>query len=83
MKDHRNYGSSSIIYSKGGVVLNMVRCALGDTVFFGGLNQYLDDHQYDSVTSDMVSFYNFYHIYFFGQQWHKKIDSATPRIDPV
>jgi len=54
VKDHRNYGSSSIIYSKGGVVLNMVRCALGDTVFFGGLNKYLDAHQYDSVTSDML-----------------------------
>ena len=64
VKDHRNYGSSSIIYSKGGVVLNMVRCALGDTVFFGGLNKYLDAHQYDSVTSDMVSLYNLYQIYF-------------------
>ena len=83
MKDHRNYGSSSIIYSKGGVVLNMVRCALGDTVFFGGLNQYLDDHQYDSVTSDMVSFYNLYQIYFLSvSNGTRRIAPATPPYGP-
>jgi aminopeptidase N len=32
----------------------MVRCALGDKVFFGGLNRYLEANQYDSVTSDML-----------------------------
>ena len=37
VKDHRDYGSSSIIYSKGGVILGMVRCALSDPVFFDGL----------------------------------------------
>lgn len=42
VKDHRNYGSSSIIYSKGGVVLSMARCMLSDAVFFGGLNDYLN-----------------------------------------
>ena len=45
----------------------MVRCALGDTVFFGGLNKYLDAHQYDSVTSDMVNSYNLYDINFISQ----------------
>ena len=43
------------IPAKGGIVLNMVRCALGDNVFFGGLNKYLEANQYKSVTSDMVS----------------------------
>ena len=52
VKDHRNYGSSSIIYSKGGVVLSMVRCMVGDTAFFGGLNDYLTTYQYNNPSSE-------------------------------
>ena len=51
VKDHRNYGSSSIIYSKGGVVLSMTRCMLGDKAFFGGLNDFLTNHKYDTPSS--------------------------------
>ena len=51
VKDHRNYGSSSIIYSKGGVVLSMTRCMIGDEAFFGGLNDFLTTYQYATPTS--------------------------------
>ena len=51
VKDHRNYGSSSIIYSKGGVVLSMTRCFLGDEAFFGGLNDYLNQFKQDNPSS--------------------------------
>ena len=54
VKDHRDYGSSSIIYSKGGTVLGMIRCALGDRVFFDGLSEYLEDYKYSSTTSDQL-----------------------------
>jgi len=54
VKDHRDYGSSSIIYSKGGLVLGMMRCALGDRVFFDGLSEYLDQNKYHSTTSDIL-----------------------------
>ena len=51
VKDHRNYGSSSIIYSKGGVVLSMARCFLGDEAFFGGLNNYLNQFKQNNPSS--------------------------------
>jgi len=54
VKDHRDYGSSSIIYSKGGIVLSMIRCALGDEVFFKGLNKFLNDYKYDNPTSEQL-----------------------------
>ena len=51
VKGHGNYGSSSIIYSKGSIVLSMTRCLLGDKAFFGGLNEYLDANKYGNPNS--------------------------------
>jgi len=44
-------GSSSITYSKGGFVIKMMRCHLGDEAFFGGLQNYLEKFQYSNPTT--------------------------------
>lgn len=36
-------------YNKGGLVLHMLRDYLGDEVFFAGLNEFLETHQYTAV----------------------------------
>lgn len=42
------------IYLKGAVVLGMLRYELGDSLFFGGLREYLTRHKYSvAATSDM------------------------------
>ena len=75
VKDHRNYGSSSIIYSKGGVVLSMTRCMLGDAAFFGGLNDFLSTYKYGVPSSKNLF-----------DSWDKyltdnNIDTKQPYID--
>jgi len=48
---HRAAGSSSIIYSKGAVILKMIRCHLGDATFFGGLKNYLEKFKFANPTT--------------------------------
>ncbi len=48
---HSSYGSSNIIYSKGCIILKMIRCYLGDNVFFGGLQAYLEQFKYSNPTT--------------------------------
>jgi aminopeptidase N len=64
------------IYTKGGLVLRMLREKLGDTDFFGSLKVYLDTHRYKNVaTADLVksieetsgvSVDEFFHQWVFG-----------------
>lgn len=39
----------NVSYEKGGLILHMLRNYLGDDVFFGGLNKYLNDNKYKAV----------------------------------
>ncbi|CBY38948.1 unnamed protein product [Oikopleura dioica] len=48
---HPKAGSSNIIYSKGGIILKNIRCFLGDEVFFGGLQNYLEEFKYSNPTT--------------------------------
>jgi aminopeptidase N len=40
-----------LVYDKGSLVLHMLRWVVGDAAFFDGLAQYLDAHQFGSVTT--------------------------------
>jgi len=42
------------IYYKGAVVVGMLRYALGDSVFFGGLRRYLERYAYKDATTDSL-----------------------------
>jgi len=54
-------GSGAITYSKGAFIIKTMRCYLGDEVFFGGLNNYLDDfHSGNPTTDDLFAAWDDY-----------------------
>jgi len=70
-------------YNKGGLVLHMLRNYLGDEVFFAGLNEFLETHQYTAVeahdlrlTMEEVSGED---LNWFFNQWY--FSSGQPDLD--
>jgi aminopeptidase N len=61
------------IYWKGAAVLAMLRYELGDSLFFGALNYYLDKHAYSTVTTQMLKSelesYTGHDLTLFFNQW--------------
>lgn len=72
-----NYPST--IYYKGGAVMGMLRYELGDSLFFGSLNTYLQENKYANVNTssfkDIVENYanrdltNFFDQWIYGSSW--------------
>lgn len=65
-----------ISYEKGGCTLNMLRNYLGDSVFFGGLNLYLNQYKFSSTEIDQLrqSFEKISgeDLNWFFNQWYKR-----------
>lgn len=75
MPPSSNYPAT--IYSKGAVVLGMLRFELGDSLFFGSIRNYLKKFSYSIATTDDLknSFENFSgkNLDWFFDQWIKRI----------
>lgn len=75
----------AISYTKGGLVLQMLRCDLGDSLFFGGLNDYLrmNAFKYASVDSLRLSLERFSgkKLQKFFDQWY--FQAGHPIVEVV
>lgn len=47
-----NFSKSDDVYSKGAIVLHMLRSGLGDDVFWKGVRLYIDQHKFTHVETD-------------------------------
>ncbi|MDR2836918.1 MAG: T9SS type A sorting domain-containing protein [Bacteroidales bacterium] len=87
-----NLTYSNTIYDKGASVAHALRGYLGDTLFFGGMKEFLSQNAFKDITSydlrDFLSTYSGINLTNFFNDWvftggfvHYAIDSVTPQMN--